>query len=282
MNKSKLKAELLLIMLILTIVINYNVIIVNSSFSDVNFEKPHYDYSEIAPSFFVNSTPEQKWKKTDVDFSGSIGKSGEFSIELSKSFNLKGKMPGKLAAVEGALEFGLKLGFRYNVSFGYIFGVDYYRWANDMAVSEGDEFNYMVYVEPDSNKFDLWADIYIEPFLSLWGNFKTYLELGGYEIVDWEQSWSVDESIPFKIMPDLNLKSFLESGLLTPIGELYSTPQIGLGLELPSRVDFDVGYLNFYFDFGVGAYVQFQLKGLVENLIKISGDSSATFDGNRL
>ncbi|MHA1788363.1 MAG: hypothetical protein ACTSXT_03960, partial [Candidatus Helarchaeota archaeon] len=281
MRKTKFKSYFIILTFILMMLININSVKVYSSFSDIDFNKPHYNYTQNPPAYFVNTTPTQDWKKTDVDFSGSIGKAGEFALELSKSFNLKGKMPGKLAAVEGSLDFGIRLGLRYNISFGYIFGVDYYHWANDMAVSPGDKFTYCTYVEPDPDKFDLWADISIEPFLELWGNFKTHLDLSGYEIVDWDKSWNYSQSLPISLGPNINLKSLLETGLLTPIGDLYSTPKIGLGIEIPGRLEFDIGFLNFYFDFGAGAFAQFQIKGLIEDLLQIGGNSGAQIDGNK-
>ncbi|MBD3230905.1 MAG: hypothetical protein GF329_22190 [Candidatus Lokiarchaeota archaeon] len=266
------------IFLIITFSFSININSVNAGFSDVNFEEPHDNYSQTPPSFTVNNTPSQDWKKTDVDFSGSIGDEGEFALELTKSIGLSGKLPGKLAAVEGSLDFGMKLGIRYDIEFGYLFGVDYYHWANDMAVSAGEEFSYLSYVEPDPDRFDLWATITIEPFIELWGDFDVYLELAGYEIVDWDKKWAWDESLPFEIDPNINLGLLLESGLLTPIGDLYSSPQIGLGIEIPDRLEFDIGFLETYFDFGAGAYIQFQVKGLLESLTKIAGDAGAKID----
>ncbi|MHA1270390.1 MAG: FG-GAP-like repeat-containing protein [Candidatus Helarchaeota archaeon] len=278
MKKNKFLAFISLLIIISMFIININSVIANSSFSDINFDKPHYNYTGTPPAYFVNTTPSQDWKKSDIDFSGSIGDDGEFAIELSKSINLRGKLPGNLASTEGSLNFGLKLGLKYNISFGYVFGVDYYHWANDMAVSEGQEFSYCTYVEPDPDKFELWADIYIEPFIELWGDFDVYLNLAGYDIVDWDKSWSWSKSLPFYLSPNIDLGVLLESGLLTPIGDLYSSPQVGLGIEIPNRLEFDIGFLDFYFDFGVGVFYQYQIKGLLENLIRIGGNSGAQID----
>ena len=245
--KRKIISSLFLFILISMFLINIQSVEAGT-FSDIDFEQPHYNYTDTPPSYIVNTTPSQDWKKTDIDFTGSIGDADEFSLELSTDINLKGQMPGKLAAVEGSLEFGVKIGLRYDISFGYEFGVDYYSWANDMAVAEGQEFSYLSYVEPDPDKFGLWADISIEPFIELWGDFDVYLQLAGYEIVDWGDSWDWSESLPFHVSPNLDLGLLLETGLLTPIGDLYSSPQIGLGIEIPDRLEFDIGVLDYILD----------------------------------
>ncbi|MHA1276742.1 MAG: FG-GAP-like repeat-containing protein [Candidatus Helarchaeota archaeon] len=257
-------------------------IMATESFSDINYDEPHGNYTESPPVYTINSSPEQPWKKTDVDFTGSIGSSDEYSIGFSKKINLNGQLPGKLAAVEGSIEVGFKIGFRYDVSFGYEFGVDYYHWANDMAVSEGQEFTYCTYVEPDPDTFSLWADISIEPFMSMWANIDVFLALAGYEIVDWDTSWSKDLSLPFSVSPNLDLGALLEGDLLTPIGELYSTPKIGIGLELPGRLDFGIGdWAGVYFDAGIGAYIQFQIRGLLQSLLEVTGSANAQLDGGK-
>jgi len=196
----------------------------NNSFSDVNFDTPHDKYYENPPTYFVNTSPEQPWKKTDVDFTGSVGDEGDYAIEFSKKIDLKGQLPGKLAATEGYVELGCKIGLRYDITFGYEFGVDYYHWANDMAASEGQIFSYCTYVEPDPDTFGLWADITIEPYMEMWSDIAVYLELAGYEIVNWQKSWSYDLSLPIKVSPNIDLGAFLETGVLTPIGDLYSSP----------------------------------------------------------
>ena len=254
----------------------------SESFSDVNFEEPHDNYTDTPPTYSVNQSPEQSWKKTDVDFTGSIGHADEYALEFSIKKGLKGALPGGLAAVEGYGELGLKIGFRYDVTFGYEFGVDYYHWANDMAVSADQDFTYCSYVEPDPDTFSLWADITIEPFLELWANFDVYLELAGYTIVDWGKEWSKEWSLPFHITPKLDLGALLETDLLTPIGELYSSPKIGLSLELPGDLNFNLGDIcEFYFDIGAGAYIQFQIKGLLESILELTGDANAKFDGGK-
>ena len=257
-------------------------VMASESFSDVNFQKPHSTYTDAPPSYAVNSSPEQPWKKTDVDFTGSIGNTGEYAIGFSKRLSLKGALPGKLAALEGAVDVSFKIGIRYDITFGYEFGVDYYHWANDMAVSAGQNFTYCTYVEPDPETFSLWADITIEPFMEFSAGFDVYLELAGFEIVDWEKSWSYSLSLPISISPNLDLGALLETGVLTPIGALYSSPKVGLGLELPGRLEYKVGdYAGLYFDAGVGAYVQFQIRGLLESLIQLTGDANAKFDGQK-
>ncbi len=255
---------------------------VNAAFSDVNFEKPHETYTDAPPSYGVNQSPQQSWLKTDVDFTGSIGDEDEYAIEFSIKKDLKGALPGKLAAVEGHGELGLRIGFRYDITFGYEFGVDYYHWANDMAVAPGEKFTYCSYVEPDPETFSLWADISIEPFLELWADFDAYLELAGYTIVDWSSEWRKEWSLPFHIAPKLDLGALLEADLLTPIGDLYSSPKIGLSLELPGDLSFKLGDVcEFYFDVGAGAYIQFQIKGLLESLLEVTGDANAKFDGDK-
>ncbi len=252
------------------------------TFSDIDFEQPHDNYTDTPPAYFVNTTPEQPWKKTDIDFTGSVGAANEYSIGFSKKINLDGQLPGDLAAVEGSVELGFKIGIRYDISFGYEFGVDYYSWANDLAVSEGEEFTYCSYVEPDPDTFSLWADISIEPFMELWADIDVYLELAGYEIVDWDKSWSLDLSLPISISPNLDLGALLEAGVITPIGALLSTPKFGLGLGIPGRLEYGIGdWAGVYFDAGCGAYVEFQIRGLLESLLELTGDANAKFDDDK-
>ncbi|NVM52068.1 MAG: VCBS repeat-containing protein [Candidatus Helarchaeota archaeon] len=278
--KKKMSGLFIILIFMLMPLVTIQLVTATESFSDINFEEPHDNYIDTPPTFLVNSTPEQPWKKTDVDFTGSIGDEGEYAIEFSRELSLNGALPGRLAAVEGSVEVGFKMGIRYDITFGYEFGVDYYHWANDMAVSAGQEFSYCTYVEADPDTFSLWADISIEPFIEMWADFDVYLELAGYTIVDWEKYWSLDLSLPIKVSPNLDLGALLESGLLTPIGELYSSPKIGLGLELPGRLEYSLGsYAGVYFDAGVGVYAQFQIRGLLESLLELTGDANAKFDG---
>ncbi|MHA1382240.1 MAG: FG-GAP-like repeat-containing protein [Candidatus Helarchaeota archaeon] len=253
---------------------------ISASFSDVDFDTPHHDYTEIPPVFTVNSSPKQDWKKTDIDFIGSVHDEDEMALELGVNFGLDGALPGKLAAVEGYVDFGVKIGMKYDVTFGYDFGVDHYSWANDMAVSEGQNFSYLSYV--DGDKLELWADIHIEPYLKFWAKADAYLELGGHELVDWDIDWTKDYVLPIDLTPNLDLMDLLEVGQKTPIGDLISTPEIGLGIEIPNRLEFSIfDYLLIFFDFGVGAHIQFQIRGLIECLTEIGGDSGAYIEGGK-
>ncbi|MHA1266343.1 MAG: FG-GAP-like repeat-containing protein [Candidatus Helarchaeota archaeon] len=260
---------------------SFSAVIATDSFANIDFNQPHDNYQATPPSYKVQHT-KQPWKKTDIDFTGSIGDSGEYSIGFSKKINLNGQLPGKLAATQGSVELGFKIGLRYDITFGYEFGVDYYRWANDMAVAEGEQFSYCAYVEPDPTTFSLWADISIEPFMELWANFDVLLELAGYTIVDWQKSWSKSISLPMNVKPNLDLGALIGSGLLTPIGALYSSQKVGIELGIPGRLEFGIGDVaGVYFDAGIGAHIQFQIRGLIESLLELSGSANAKFDGGK-
>ncbi len=56
-RKTKFKSYFIILTFILMMLININSVKAYSSFSDIDFNKPHYNYTQNPPAYFVNITP---------------------------------------------------------------------------------------------------------------------------------------------------------------------------------------------------------------------------------
>lgn len=262
-----------------------------SDFTEMVYYKTK-GYDSNSPGTEISIDDQQEWKKTDLLFTRSVGKTvrigfGEGATRPALTFNEGFSWDpgfdvagcGLSGSIAGNVAFKAEIYIDVTVNLDFRFEVEHESWYNKYATLEGDIFPYLSRVNP--GKLTVTASFGFEPHLdytltvSMSGDAEVSCGKVGYTVFDKSFSRSKstgDGTIPdwFLLFPqyfDFNRK--LEApGIMTPIGESFKSPWLEAVAHLPSGygpidLPFGLGYVSASYEFFAYAAAQFKVLGKV-------------------